>query len=340
MKNFHHAIKIMSVALILIFGTILTGCGSTNTNEKNVAVCFPNTTPSWQRNGSALRDQLTADGFEVDMKISSSSEEQVQQVAEALKNHPKCVVIGAIDSSAFVDVLENAKAWNIPIIAFDRIIFNTDAVSYYASYDNDAVGEAQGLYFESALNLKNGGGPYNIEFFAGGPTDNNAHIFLKNVLAIFEPYMKSGQLVCRSGQTDFDTVAVKDWYAENARPRIKELLEKYYNGETLHAVIAPNDEIAGVILEEFRKAGRPLPLICGLDADPAALDRIRKGQQTFTVAKDPDFLTAKCFRMVKAVVEGIQPDINDVTTYNNGVKIIPAYLCTPQIIDRTNVGQY
>ena len=332
--------KLMSVALILIFGGLLTGCGSDNSNNKKVAVCFPNTTPSWQRNGNALKDQLDADGFEVDMKISNTSDEQVQQVGEALKNNPKCIVIGAIDSSAFVDVLEDAKARNIPVIAFDRIIFGTDAVTYYASYDNDAVGEAQGLYFESALNLKNDGGPYNIEFFAGGPTDNNAHIFLKNVLQILDPYIKSGKLVCKSRQMDFDTVAVKDWYAENARPRIKELLSKYYEGDTLHAVIAPNDEIAGIILDEFRKAGRPAPLISGLDADPTALDRIRKGQQTFTVAKDPDFLTAKCFRMIKAVVEGIQPDINDVTTYDNGVKVIPAYLCTPQIIDKTNIGQY
>ena len=332
--------KIFKYALLLLFAVMLTGCGSSSSNDKNVAVCFPNTTPSWQRNGNALRDQLTADGFNVDMKISSSSEEQVQQVGEALKNNPKCIVIGAIDSSAFVDVLEEAKSKNIPVIAFDRIIFNTDAVTYYASYDNDAVGEAQGLYFEAALNLKSDGGPYNIEFFAGGPTDNNAHIFLKNVLQILDPYMKSGKLVCKSGETNFDTVAVKDWYAENARPRIQNLLNKYYKDETLHAVIAPNDEIAGVILEEFRKAGKPVPLISGLDADPGALDRIRMGQQTFTVAKDPDRLTAKCVRMIKAVVEGIQPDINDVTTYDNGVKVIPAYLCTPQIIDKTNIGQY
>ncbi len=333
-------VNFLFAALLLLFGAVLTGCGTVSSNNKNVAICFPNTTPSWERNGRALNDQLVADGFTVDMQISSTSEQQVSQVAEALKKKPNCIVIGAIDSSAFVEVLEAAKTSQIPVIAFDRIIFNTDAVTYYASYDNDAVGEAQGLYFEAALDLKNGGGPYNIEFFAGGPTDNNAHIFLKNVLEILDPYMKKGQLVCRSNQTDFDTVAVKDWYAENARPRIKELLEKYYNGETLHAVIAPNDEIAGIILDEFKKAGRPLPLISGLDADPSALDRIRIKEQTFTVAKDPERLTAKCFRMIKAVVEGVQPDINDVTTYDNGVKIVPAYLCTPMIIDSTNIAQY
>ena len=334
-------LKIFFVIAMLTFASILTGCGSsTSGHNKTVAVCFPNTTPSWERNGSALQKYLEEDGFTVDMKISSTSDEQVAQVVEAIKTKPGCVVVGAIDSSAFAKALDETKSYNVPIIAFDRIIFGTDAVTYYASYDNDAVGEAQALYFETVLNLRNGGGPYNIEFFAGGTTDNNSHIFLRNIMKIFDPYLRNGQLVCRSGQTDFDAVTVKDWYAENARPRIKELLSKYYNGETLHVIISPNDEIAGVILDEFQKAGRPLPLICGLDADPAALDRIRNGLQTFTVAKDPAVLTLKCFRMVKAVVDGTVPDINDVKTYDNGVKIVPAYLCTPQIIDKSNIQDF
>ncbi len=335
-------IKFLFAAFMLMFAVALTGCGSSSdTDNKNVAICFPNTTPSWQRNSAALQGQLEEDGFTVDVKSSATIEEQQQQIKEALQNKPKCMVIGAIDSAALVDVLEDAKKYEVPIIAFDRIILNTDAVSYYASFDNDAIGEAQALYFEAAMNLRNGGGPYNIEFFAGGPADNNAHIFFTTVINMLDPYIKRGQLVCRSGQTDFNAVAVKDWQAENARPRIRELLTKYYGGgETLHAVLAPNDEIAGVILDEIQKAGRPAPLISGLDGDPKAIERIRNGQQTFTIAKDPDVLTAKCFRMVKAVVEGTQPDINDVKNYNNGVKIVPAYLCTPQIVDQTNVKEF
>lgn len=335
-------IKFLIVTALMIFTAALTGCGTSDSGGKStVAICFPNTTPSWQRNSSALQEQLTADGFNVEIQSAATVEEQQKQIKETLQHKPNCMVIGAIDSAALVDVLEDAKNYNVPIIAFDRIILNTDAVSYYASFDNDAIGEAQGLYFEAAMNLRNGGGPYNIEFFAGGPADNNAHIFFKKVMEILDPYIKNGQLVCRSGQIDFDSVAVKDWNSENSRPRIKEILSKYYaGGETLHAILAPNDEIAGVILDEIQKAGRPAPLISGLDGDPKAYERIKNGLQTFTVAKDPDVLTAKCFRMVKAVVEGVQPDINDVTTYNNGVKIVPAYLCTPQIVDKTNVNNF
>ena len=328
------------LAIIIVMTTLLiSGCGEDSSNEKKVAIAFPNTTPSWQRNGDSMKKTLDEEEFAVDLQFSSNSDEQVKQVDEILEGKPSCLVIGAIDGEAFVDVLNKAKEYNVPVIAFDRIIKNTDAVDYYASFDNEAIGEAMGEYFEAALNLKNGGGPYNIELFAGGPSDNNAHLFFKNSMKILEPYFKTGQLVCRSNQMDFNSCATADWNSANAKTRIKSILSTYYNaGQPLQVVLSPNDDIAGVILNEMKARGMQTPLISGLDADPAAIERIKAGEQTFTVSKDPDLLTSKCVRMIKAVVEGTEPSINDVETYNNGVKVVPAYLCTPYIIDKGNVN--
>ena len=332
-------VKIFTAALILIFSSIVGGCigDSANSDEKSVAVCFPNTTPSWQRNGDSLKKLLEDENFTVNIQFASDVNQQKSQVAEAIEGKPKCLVVGAIDSAAFAETLEKAKEYNIPVIAFDRIIMGTDAVSYYASFDNDAIGEGMGLYIEAALNLKSGAGPFNIELFAGGPSDNNAHIFFNQTMKILEPYFRSGQLVCQSGQKDFNSCVVADWNSANARPRIQKILAQNYADKTLNVVLSPNDDIAGVIIDEIQKAGKPPVLISGLDGDPAAYERIKAGLQTFTINKDPDVLTVKCVRMIKAVVEGTQPDINDVSTYNNGVITVPAYLCTPQIIDKTNV---
>lgn len=330
--------KFLCLAMLLVFAAALSGCGSSAQNEKHkIAVCFPNTTTSWQRNGDSLQELLLEAGFDVDIQFSATIDEQLQQVKESLSKNPDCIVVAAIDSSAFVDVLEDAKKKHIPVIAFERMIMNTDAVSYYASFDGTSVGEGMGEYLEAALNLKNGGGPYNIEFFAGSPTDSGASVYFNNAYKILEPYLRSGQLVCRSGQTTFDKVAVAEWNSANARPRIREIMSKYYSDAPLQVVLAPNDDIAGVLLEEMHNAGKPSPYISGLDGDAAAFDRIKKGDQTFTVAKDSVILTSKCVRMIKAVVEGTQPDINDVSNCNNGVKNVPAYLCTPQIVDKTNV---
>ena len=333
-------IRKILILMMIIAAIFISGCNDDSSNNKKVAIAFPNTTPSWQRNGDSMKKTLEEEGFSVDLQFSANSNEQVNQVKEILETKPSCLVIGAIDGDAFVEVLEKAKEYNIPIIAFDRIINKTDAVNYYASFDNEAIGEAMGEYIEAALNLKSGTGTYNIEFFAGAPSDNNAHLFFKNSMKILEPYLQNGKLVCQSKQTDFNSVAVADWNSANARTRIKELLDKYYSsGQVLNAVLSPNDDIAGVILEEMKSRNMAVLIISGLDADPAAINRIKEGQQTFTVSKDPELLTSKCVRMIKAVVEGTEPDINDVSTYNNGVKVIPAYLCTPYIIDKGNVDQ-
>ena len=333
--------KLFSCALILIFCAILTGCGNSDEeNIKNVAICFPGGSGNWERNGNELKTSLEDEGFIVNVNFASNVAEQQQQIKDAIAHKPRCLVIGAVDSSALVEVLEDAKDANIPVVAFDRLIMNTDAISYYASFDNDAVGEAQGLYFESALNLRGGGGPYNIEFFAGDPGDNNAHVFFESAMKILQPYISKGQLVCRSRQTDFSNVAVKDWNPDNARTRIKDLLSQYYAGETLNVVLCPNDDVAGAVIEEIQKAGRPAPIISGQDGTSAAINRVKSGQQTFTINKDAAELNSKCVRMIKAVVEGTEPKINDVTTYNNGVKVVPAYLCTPLIVDSTNVKDF
>lgn len=335
--------KFFCATLILIFATALSGCGDSslsldNSVRKSVAVCFPNLTPSWERNGEAMRKLLEEEGFTVDIQYSGKAEEQAEQVKNALAKKPGCLVLGALGTDEYyIDVLADAKKYNVPVIAFDRAILSSDAVSYYASFDNAAIGEGMGEYLETALNLKSGAGPYNIELFAGGQDDGNAHVFFNRTMEILEPYFKSGQLICRSGQRTFEQVYVADWVSENARPRIKELLSKYYTDAPLNVVLSPNDDIAGVILSEISAAGKPAPVISGLDGDPAAYQRIREGTQTFTIAKDANVLTAKCVRMIKAVVEGTQPDINDVTTYKNGDRVIPAYLCTPQIVDKTNV---
>jgi len=327
-------------AVLLSCMLLLSGCGQQADREKNVAVAFANSSESWQRNGNTIKKNLEQEGFQVDLKFADSASQQSQQLEEQIAQSPKCIVIGAVDSTALANVLKEAKEKNIPVIAYDRLIMDTDAVSYYASYDNEAVGEAMGEYFEAALHLKEGAGPYNIEVFAGDPADNNAHLFFSGSMKVLQPYIDKGQLVCPSKELQFDQAATQGWDPKNAETRMKKLLSEHYaDGKPIAAVLSPNDGVAGAIQTVLaQNYTGPMPLISGQDADPAALEAIRKGTQTFTTYKDPEMLTAKCVRMIKAVVEGTQPDINDTSTYNNGVITVPSYLCTSLIIDRDNLS--
>lgn len=249
-------------------------------------------------------------------------------------------MIGAVDSEALTDVLAEAKEKNIPVIAYDRLIMNTDAVSYYAAFDNEAVGEAMGDYIEAALNLKSGAGPFRMEVFAGDPADNNAHLFFSGAMDVLQPYIDKGQLIIPSGEQSFEQVNTKGWEPKRAGERMTRLLNGPDAGQHLDVILSPNDGIAGGIREALVAGGyTSMPLLTGQDAESKALEAIRGGQQTITIYKDPELLVAKSVRMIKAVVEGTQPDINDVKSYNNGVITVPAYLCTPLIIDKNNIGE-
>lgn len=326
--------------LVLIVALLsLSGCGSGQT-DKSVAVSFANSSSSWQKNGQTIKEMLEQEGFTVDLQFADTSEQQIEQIKQQIAARPRCLVIGAVDGGTLTDVLAEAKAQHIPVIAYDRLIMNTDAVSYYAAFDNEAVGEAMGEYIEAKLRLKSGAGPFNMEVFAGDPADNNAHLFFSGAMEVLQPYLDRGQLVIPSGETSFDQVNTKDWKPENAKERMSKLLRGPDAGKHLDVILSPNDGVAGGIREALTEGGyTAMPLLTGQDAESKALDAIRNGQQTITIYKDPELLVAKTVRMIKAVVEGTQPDINDVSSYDNGVLVVPSYLCTPLVIDPNNLDE-
>jgi putative multiple sugar transport system substrate-binding protein len=40
--------------------------------------------------------------------------------------------------------------------------------------------------------------------------------------------------------------------------------------------------------------------------------------------------------MVKAIIDGKEVPVNDTKTYNNGVKVVPSFLCVPKYADKNN----
>ena len=334
-------ILLLSALLLIAIFAFSTYSRTTESTDKKVAIAMANSSASWQRNGQNIKEGLEKQGFTTDLQFADTAEQQTEQLRTMIQAKPKCIIIGAVNSEALSDVLKEAKTQHIPIISYDRLIMNSDSISYYASFDGEAVGAAMGKYLEARLNLKSGAGPFNLEVFAGDPADNNAHLFYKGAMDILQPYFDKGQLVSLSKETSFDATATKGWEPKNAQARMEKLLQQYYaNGTVLHAVLSPNDGLAGGIINALdANYHGSWPLITGQDADTAGLEAVRQGKQAITIYKDPNLLNNKCIKMVKAVVEGSQPEINDNKSYNNGSIVVPAYLCTPFIIDKDNINE-
>lgn len=313
--------------------------------RKKVGVSMPTSSSErWINDGTNMKAKLEAIGYEVDLQYAEDDILlQVEQIDNMIMNGADCLVIASIDSEALIGVLDKAKRTGVYVIAYDRLLMQTDSVSYYASFDNTAVGTLIGRYIEGKKELeaaRREGKSYTIEFFMGSPDDNNALFLYHGLMEVLQPYLDSGTLICKSGKTSFEETCILRWSQETARERCSEYLLNFYQNERLDIACSAFDGFSYGIKTSLQtngyEAGKDWPMITGQDAEQNALKNMIAGYQTMTVYKDTRVLAAKCVTMVQAVLEGMEPEINDTSEYNNGKLFVPSYLCTSVAVDVDN----
>ena len=297
----------------------------------------------WNQDGSNMQAQLEAAGYEVDLQYASNDiPTQVSQIENMINSGCQMLVIASIDGDSLGTVLEQAKEKDIPVIAYDRLIMNSDAVTYYATFDNYMVGTKQGEYIRDQLDLDNAAGPFNIELVTGDPGDNNARFFFGGAMDVLQPYIDSGKLVVPSGQTEKAQCATANWSTEEAQKRFENIISSVGygpNGVKLDAVLCSNDSTSYGVQNALQAAGYTadnMPIITGQDCDKPNVKNIVSGLQSMSVFKDTRTLAEKVVGMVDAIMKGTEPEINDTETYDNGTGVIPSYLCDPVVVTVDN----
>ena len=293
----------------------------------------------WNQDGTNMEAQLKDAGYEVDLQYASNDvQTQVSQVETMISNGANVLVIAAIEGSSMGEALDMAKEAGIPVIAYDRLLMNSDAVSYYATFDNYMVGTKQGEYVKSVLDLDNADGPFNIEFTAGDPGDNNAGYFFNGAYDVLKPYIESGKLNVVSGQKTFDEVATPLWATETAQTRAENILgSNYADGTKLDVWLCSNDSTAmGVENALEANYTGEWPIITGQDCDIANVKNMLAGKQSMSIFKDTRTLASQVVKMVGQILKGETVDVNDTETYDNGSLVVPSYLCEPVFADINN----
>lgn len=293
----------------------------------------------WNQDGSNMQAELEAAGYEVDLQYASNQEEtQVSQIENMINGGCSVLVIAAIEANSLSTVLEKAKSANIPVIAYDRLIMNTDAVAYYATFDNYKVGVTQAQYIIDTLDLDNADGPFNMEVTAGDPGDNNAPFFYNGAMDTLQPYIDAGKIVIPSGQVDFATVGTPKWSTENAQSRMENILSSNYaDGTKLDICLCSNDSTSlGVQNALAANYTGDYPIVTGQDCDIANVKNMIDGKQSMSVFKDTRTLASQVVKMVGQILSGSEVEVNDTTTYDNGTGVIPSFLCEPVFADANN----
>lgn len=294
----------------------------------------------WNQDGSNMEKELKEAGYEVDLQFASNDvSTQVSQIENMISNGCKVLVVASIEGDSLGTVMDQAKEAGIPVIAYDRLIMNSEAVTYYATFDNYMVGQKQGEYIRDALDLDNAGDKtFNIEFVTGDPGDNNVNFFFGGAMDVLKPYLDAGTLKCPSGQTEQAEVATVNWDTGTAQSRFETILSSFYSdGEKLDAVLASNDSTALGVANALASSYKgDYPVLTGQDCDIASVKNMIDGKQAMSIFKDTRTLASKVVEMVDAIMKGGEPEVNDTETYDNGDHVVPSYLCEPVFADINN----
>src|ERR1700751_412225 len=312
-------------------------------SKGTVGIAMPTKSSArWIDDGNNMVKALKERGYDADLQYAEDDiPNQLSQVENMVAKHEKALVIAAIDGTTLSDVLKQAKAAGVTVIAYDRLIRDTPNVDYYATFDNFQVGVLQAQSIEQGLGLKDGKGPFNIDLFGGSPDDNNAYFFYNGAMSVLKPYIDSGKLVVVSGQMGMDKVATLRWDGATAQARMDNLLSAYYGNKKVDAVLSPYDGLSIGIISSLKGVGygsadQPMPVISGKDGEVPSIKAILRGDQYSTIFKDTRDLAKVAADMVDAAMAGKQVTVNDTKTYNNGVKVVPSYLLKPVVVEKNN----
>ncbi|WP_418887751.1 multiple monosaccharide ABC transporter substrate-binding protein [Microbacterium schleiferi] len=356
-------ILLAGAATLAAGALLLSGCsgsgggGSTDGGGDGglVGVAMPTkSSERWIQDGDAVKSELEGQGFTVDLQYAEDDiPTQVSQIENMITKGAEALIIASIDGTTLTSVLQEAADAGIPVIAYDRLIRDTENVDYYASFDNYQVGVQQATSILNGLGLTEldgtpiegaPAGPFNIELFAGSPDDNNAYFFWNGAIDTLQDYFDDGTLVVKSGQTEFEQAATLRWDGETAQSRMEDILTAYYSdGSQVNAVLSPYDGISRGIISALTDAGYSVgpewPIISGQDAELDSVKAINRGEQYSTIFKDTRLLAQVAVDMAVALLNGETPEVNNTTDYDNGVKVVPSYLLESAIVVKDNITE-
>ena len=338
-----------SITLFLTLGMAATfvACGSSGAGEKDqkyIGVAMPTQSGQrWNQDGQNMKTMLEEAGYQVDLQYAEDVvETQVSQIENMITKGVDVLVVAPVESSSLTDVVDKAADAGIPVISYDRLIMNTENVSYYATFDNFQVGVLQAEYIVDQLDLNGSDASYNLELFGGDPGDNNAFFFYDGAMSVLQPYIDEGKLVVKSGQVGMDVCGILNWDAAATQARMDNLLTSTYaDGSRVDVVLSPSDLQTYGIISSLKNSGYgteklPLPIVTGQDAETAAIKSIIAGEQSMTIFKDTRVVAGKVVGMVQSILEGGTAEVNDTETYNNGAKTVESYLLDPVVVTIDN----
>lgn len=327
-------LKLCVIVLALIAGACVSGT-QTNTGSARkvkgpnepISIGFSMDTlkeERWQRDKELVEKRAKELGMQVNVQVANGDDNlQIKQAENMLTQGVDVLIVAPHNGEVAAAIVEAAKRQGVPVIAYDRLIKNSD-VDLYISHQVVKMGEMQAKYLLDHVGKK----PANFVIVGGSPTDNNALLLHQGQMNILKPALDRGDVKIVADEY------AKEWQASAALNIVENALTQSNN--QVDAVVCSNDGTArGAIqaLEGQNLAGKVL--VSGQDADLASLTLIVLGKQTMTVYKPLPPLANGAVDAAIKLARGEKVETTE--TIDNGFKKVPAILLEPGAVDRNNI---
>jgi D-xylose transport system substrate-binding protein len=324
----------MTAVSLCAIAAVAAGCGSSNKSNnssggsgqggKTIALLLPeNQTARYETHDrpdfQAKLKQLCPSCKLLYSNATQDATKQQNQADAALTQGAKLLVLDPVDAGSAAAIVAKAKAQNVPVISYDRLINSAD-LKYYISFDNAGVGKLQAQTLDAKLKqLGHPTGP--IIMINGDPADNNAHLFKSGAQAQFKA---DGVKIAKS----YDTPG---WLGTKAQNEAQQAITALGNNG-FAAIYGANDDMAEGGIAAMKSAGinpstRPTT---GQDASLAGVQRILAGIQYMTVYKAVTTEAQDAAELAAAVIQGKQPPAGLINAHtpSKGASI-PSVILTP-----------
>lgn len=279
----------------------------------------------WQKDREMFEHRANELGATVEVLAANGDDTvQISDVEKLITLGVDVLVIVPHDGTAMAKAVELAHKAGIPVIAYDRIIRDSE-LDLYVSFDNIRVGELQARFMVDHLPTPGRGRVVRIY---GAKTDNNAGLFKAGQDQVLDPLVKSGAI------TVLHEDWAEDWKPENAKRIVNAAITA--KGSRIDAVLASNDGTAGGAVQALSEEGLAgKVLVTGQDADLVAMQRIAAGTQAMTIYKPLHTLAQGAAEL--AVKMGTGKPVIARQTVNNGAIDVPSVLFDVVTVTKANI---
>lgn len=321
---------------------------------------MPNDSESrWSSDSETLHTLLTQAGYDVNIQFAGNdASAQVQQIQDMIGAGCTTILVTAVDPSTLAqdlgledpnrqrisggsaedEVLDEAHAPAedaINLIAYQKLLTDSNIVDYYIGFDGYEAGYLQASYIEESLSLYDTSETYCLELFFGDINDPITAFQYQGAMEVLQVYIDSGVLTIASGQTSLEDTTSND--SSEAKRRLETMLSNVYADQDLDAILCSDDTLALALSDTLFEhyTGGIYPVLTGQGCLEASVNNLTSNRQSMTLLDDCTGMAAEAARIIMALASGSPTETED--SLDNGRINVPASLFYPAAVRKDNI---